>query len=151
MRTFLTYVLAAVCAGALVTLIVSGRHHFDLFSGILDGRYRAVAGLNPLIEWSVRAIGYLIGLGLPALIVSRFARVNRAWGSLVSALAVGVLLASVAFVIVWVGYLMIAPLIGIASEPVTMEVWLELAIAGLAWGTVFWLRAPKPQTAGIAA
>ncbi|WP_417492219.1 hypothetical protein [Maricaulis sp.] len=30
-------------------------------------------------------------------------------------------------------------------------VGLPWAIAGAIWGTVFWLRAPKPQTAGIAA
>lgn len=32
-----------------------------------------------------------------------------------------------------------------------VKVGLAWAIAGAAWGTVFWIRAPKPTTAGIAA
>ncbi|WP_417475958.1 hypothetical protein [Maricaulis sp.] len=134
-----------------MTLILSGRSHFDLVSGILDGRYRAIAGLNPLIEWGSRIVGYLLLIGIPTFVASRFSVVSKAWSSLLPAMIIGLFLAVVAFVIVRAGYPLVAPLIGHDLQAVTTSVWLELIIVGLVWGTVFWLRAPKPQTAGIAA
>jgi hypothetical protein len=149
-RTLLTYVLAAAFAGLLVTVIVSGRSQVELFSGIVDGRYRVVAALNPVIEFSTRALGYLAVLGSSTLLSARFFDAQRTFGSLRRALPAGVILAAIGFMVVWAAYSLISSGPAIAMLATT-SFWLELVVAGAAWGTVFWMRAAKPTTAGAAA
>ena len=140
MRTFLTYVLAALAA--LLTASVFGAVRGEL-SGI---------GATQVAREAI-----LIGL------------MSAAWGSLnivfpdggsqnppARWVAKGVLAYSLVTLVIVLSMVQFAEII-FSSEPTFGQIaeatptLLEVTGFGAAWGTVFWLRAPKPQTAGIAA
>ncbi|MEN0652305.1 MULTISPECIES: hypothetical protein [Hyphobacterium] len=152
MRTLITYVLAAAAAGLLVTLILSGGRHAELIGGIAGGEYRAIAALNPVMEFGFRAAGYFVGLGLVWFAATRVLSPAKLFGSLVAAALSGVLIAAAAGVVIGIGY---AALTNGANAVVDLltwgAFWAEVIIAGLAWGTVFWLREPKTTQAMEAA
>ena len=151
MRTLLTYVLAALAAGACVTLALGGVHYADLVAGIADGRYRAIAAFNPLIEFGFRAAGYFLSLGIPTLLMARFKPEVLSRKSFTAWLIIGLMMAAMGFGAVYLGMGIVSG-VAAAMEPLkSYSVWLELVLAGLAWGAVFWIRAPKPTAAGIAA
>ena len=165
MRTLLTYVLAALAAALIGTLAQS------LLPGALGGA--AAPGIASADAGSVAdATARLAFLAFSAFVIlallgslSWFVAFRLA-GSLAQKLGLSGYagLGSLVLFVTVVGWmsLFVAPMLvdfGIApgtetgnSVLVQMLVsGLPWAIAGAIWGTVFWLRAPKPQTAGIAA
>ena len=152
MRTFLTYVLAALVAA----LVLSGP---EFMSALTSGDPRLVAG-----GLAAAMVGFLIDLlvafhvfGLVWLIASslfkRFGHEVRKMGNLFLGAAVYALPPMVFFVLsrlttVETGS---GPNFIPFSDPGFLVALATTVLAGAAWGTVFWIRAPKPTTAGIAA
>ena len=158
MRTFLTYVLAIAAVAVLATapILVVGAVVYAEGAGH-GGEFPSAA-----VWWSALGdIGPLAGvfalclalIAAPAWMVwerafprlrARLGRASSLLGGPLVALAVG----SAALVVratAWFGDFKYNP-IGETSFYLAVS-----AIAGAIWGTVFWLRAPKPTTAGIAA
>jgi hypothetical protein len=150
-RTLLTYVLAALAA-----IVFAGLIDFaDAFT-----RYLAQAGQgDPAIV--APTISRLL-MTVPIALVANIVLVGPAW------MATRFLFQRQGIEIrdwglVATGAVIYLILITAVEQVVTLVVSQSLAtnglvlrtaehfVAGAAWGTVFWLRAPKPQTAGIAA
>ena len=150
MRTLLTYVLAALAAALAVTVVVSGQYNWDMVSGVLEGRYRALAVLNPLIEYGFRAVGYFILMGLTASLAMRVFGASALFGTALRAVLVGIaMMVLVALPVFAAGSLFVEA--GSFADYITsLSAWGEFVLAGAAWGTVFWMRAPQRPTAGIA-
>ena len=151
MRTLLTYVLAAFAASVCVALIVSGRHHVELLAGIIDGRYRAIASLNPAIEMAFRTVGYLVGIGIPTLIATRFIKAERMFSTIWRAVATSIMLVGFGAGLAYVGFALWSGQNAVTALLTSWTYWAELAVAGTAWGLVFWLREPKADPVGQAA
>lgn len=151
MRTFLTYVLAALAAALAVTVIVSGLYNWDMISGVLEGRYRALAVLNPLLEVGFRAMGYFAAVGLATFVAVRFFGGAQLFGSAIRAPLVGILIVATVAIVTFAVASSFMEVGSFADYLRSISLWGELVLAGAAWGTVFWIRAPKPTTAGIAA
>ena len=154
MRTFLTYVLAVAIVAALATapILVVGAVVYAQGGEFLSAAvwWSALRDVGPFA--GVVALGLAL-IAVPAWMVwerafprlrARLGRASSLLGGPLVALAVG----SAALVVratAWFGDFKYNP-IGETGFYLAVS-----AIAGAIWGTVFWLRAPKPQTAGIAA
>ena len=155
MRTLLTYVLAALAAA----IVLSTPKFFGLLTDAGQGDPRLAAG-----GFGAAIVGFGIDLlvafnffgliwALATTVLSKLGReVRNAWHLLLG-FAVFFLPPAVFFSITRA--LATQSDYGPEFIPVSDSGFLiaiaSTFVAGLAWGTVFWLRAPKPQTAGIAA
>ena len=139
----LTYVLAALAAALSVTIIVSGWHYIELIDGIVDGRYRVVAMINPLIEFVFRFAGYLIALGLVTLSAVRLLGSDRLFKNALASCSSGLEISVFVFAVVIIGYGIFSGFESAQQALSSLSFWSELAIVGLVWGSVFWLRQPK--------
>ena len=144
MRTFLTYVLAALAATVVSSVA------FIAEAPAAGSFGRQVVGILVLAVSNFVFLGAAwkitnLILSSPAESLS-FAR--AIYGGALSSMAIG-----------FVAFVALLELSGFlfSGEP-TLEqltasapsLWASV-LKGAAWGTVFWIRAPKPTTAGIAA
>ncbi|WP_417483720.1 hypothetical protein [Maricaulis salignorans] len=154
MRAFLTYVLAALAAGSVFHLVpvlaLLGRGEPVPEGGFVVLLMTLL--INSLVLVVVgSAIWTASGALLSMIDFSRFPFLNIARGAVVFAV-VGVSAVLVGSIVYGsqdqAGAMMIAAFFAAEALPLTGAL---CAIMGAAWGTVFWLRAPKPQTTGAAA
>jgi len=157
-RTFFTYVLAITTLAAVACLPLL------LISAVVTSEGAGHGGEWPsLAAWGI-ALGSILPfagiicvilaiIAVPAWMVWEHgfadfrARVGRR-SSLVGGPLVAGLIAALGLIgraVFWFGDFRQNP-VGDTSFYISVA-----AVAGMLWGTVFWLRAPKPQTAGIAA
>lgn len=158
MRTFLTYVLAIALLTfmAVAPIIVIGAVVYSEGMGH-GGEWPSLSAwwlsISNMALLAALVAASLILVAVPAWIIwqRRFAGLHARFGHRSSLL----------------GGPLVALAIGLAALTVRAAIWFEdfrqnvfgeaafyillAAIAGAAWGTVFWIRAPKPTTAGIAA
>lgn len=158
MRTFLTYVLAVLAAtvvfsaGELIRFVQSS----DFAAALDAGDPQMISGGLASLFVTV-LLDFLIGLAVVGLIwralsttlgravsVSIFSYISRGIGAHVLLAAI-----SVAFLVAFGGVRGIDDL-GVGVTELAGYLVIVL-IAGVAWGTVFWMRAPKPENTGIAA
>ncbi|WP_203294417.1 hypothetical protein [Maricaulis parjimensis] len=166
MRTLLTYVLAALSAAAFPAVWGAFEAAVYLqFEG--DGSVLSGAAVYAAIQLIVWAVALLV-LGVPLWIgvqkiFAVFGRSTAGAAGVLSAVsAFGVL-----FLAMWLALFQtdwfafqrageqsvvwdLAAMLGLLTMPGILVI-LGGAVIGAAWGTVFWIRAPKPTTAGIAA
>lgn len=154
MRTFLTYVLAAFAAAAVF-------HLGPVFSYIVRGEpvptgfLGAIAIILPVSTALVGMVGgafwALTGLVTAAVKLNRHALISIPRG------VVAFLLIGFTMLGVWTtwygvqdapGASSIATVVGATARPLVVGLF---GIMGLVWGSVFWLRTPKPQTVEAAA
>jgi hypothetical protein len=150
-RTLLTYVLAALAA--------------ILAAGIVEFADAALVYLSMLGEGSPHLQGPAIAsllVAVPLALVANILLVGPIWfGVTYIARKQGVELKWWKYVVAGAAiYLIVVMLFAqavnlISSQSLALDGLgykaALLSIAGAAWGTIFWIRAPKPITAGIAA
>ncbi len=150
MRTFLTYVLAALA----VTVVPVAAKLVSL-ADIPFGDPRILAGaVSEMIVsvvlgfvWSLVVIGALwsaVGYASNALRLEL-----RGWRNLLRGIAAHLL--QIGFVFLFALVLGAEAVGGMAAGFDWVATLATALVAGSIWGTVFWIRAPKPITAGIAA
>ncbi|WP_417483719.1 hypothetical protein [Maricaulis salignorans] len=144
MRTLLTYVLAALAASsaALAVLFLADPHRFGSVAGAAIGLifYSVLALVVASPVWKILDLGR-----------ARFSRISGGMWRIPQGILV--------FLVPSAGFSMILSAINNLKSPAHEANFLDflgpqimaLLVAGAAWGTVFWLRAPKPQTAGATA
>lgn|GEM_PF-2313658 len=157
MRTLLTYVLAALSLALVFGIVDMADRMWGLaeVSGLQSADPRAMA--YSLTNWLIGFVanllvgGTLVGLiwfGVSRLVPLDFAsfRAHVVRGVAVVAVIALVFMAVLVAISGWAA-------IGQSVETVSGIILglTGLVGAGAAWGTVFWIRAPKPITAGIAA
>ena len=157
MRTFLTYVLAALSLALVFGVVDLADRIWGLaeVSGLqpVDPRVMAYSMTNWLIGF---VANLLVGGSLAGLI---WFGVSRLSSPSVSSLRAHVIQGvAVVALITLVILAVMAVISGLAVVGQSIDSVVEiilgvtgLILAGAAWGTVSWIRAPKPTTAGIAA
>ena len=150
MRTFLTYVLAALA----VTVVPVATELFWLTENQTGDPSLVAGALSELIVSAVLAfVGALFVVGALWRVVGYVSDVLRlelhGWRNLPRGVFAHLLLSGLLFLPELVFG---AEAVGeLAARIDGLNMLLTLLVAGSVWGAVFWIRAPKPTTAGIAA
>ena len=160
MRTFLTYVLAALAA-ATASLLVRWLTHavavtwyasnVDMSGDVMTVSEAAwvFTQMMPMLAFGYGLIFSALWVGADALLQS----VN-VWPIGPALVLKGAALSLIASVVLSIG---IEGAEGGLSDSLgdllyrRVWTWMQDVAFGTAWGTVFWMRAPKPETTGIAA
>jgi hypothetical protein len=153
-RTLLTYVLAAFAAASVFVVAPIAA---SLVRGVADPSLALGTTLLALIVFTVIALivcgpfWALTGLVIPSAWLNERPVMNVLRG------LVSFPLLSVVVILIWgmlygsqdaAGAATIALYFGVGVAPFAA---VAFTIIGLVWGAVFWIRAPKPTAAGIAA
>jgi hypothetical protein len=164
-RTFLTYVLAALAAATMNMLMrgFRGGPFANIIDGVNGGDPALIAGgISELVVLFVMVfviastLGSLIWIGVVDCLGSIGVQVGRFGSFALGVIMFGALALPMSHVLVWDAVTEIG--VGFQTAtwqsvfgPMFVKIFPEWTVAGAAWGIVHWTRSRKPQTAGAAA